>query len=266
MNPESNPKYTLITGASGGIGLELARVFAARGHSLILTARSGGKLGKLKNELEKSYSIRAEVAITDLAQPGSAVKLCEEIHRRGFEVEGLVNNAGFGLYGHFVSLSLEEQTQMIQLNIISLTELTRIFLPAMIQQKKGHILNVASTAAFQAGPLMAVYYATKAYVLYFSEAIANELQGTGVKVSALCPGPTISDFQSRASMNMKIPLFKAARIMDAASVARVGYNGLMKNKRVILPGLMNKISSLGARFFPREFLTSLVRRLQEGKD
>lgn len=155
---------------------------------------------------------------------------------------------------------------MLQLNMISLTELTKLFLGPMLRQKSGRILNVASTAAFQPGPLMACYYASKAYVLSFSEAIDNELSGTGVSVSALCPGPTESDFQARAHINKKIRLFKASGIMSAADAARAGYEGLMKKKRLILPGFMNQLTPLGMKFFPRKVVTAVVRWLQDSRN
>lgn len=260
LNP---PKFTLITGASGGIGLELAHVFAAKGHPLILVARSGDKLRQLEDELEKKYQIQTEILIKDLARPSAAKELFDEVCLRGWEVEVLVNNAGFGLYGFFAAENPYEELQMIQLNVTTLTELTKLFLVPMLQRKSGRVLNLASTAAFQPGPLMAVYYATKAYVLSFSEAIHNELKDTGVSVSCLCPGPTVSDFQQRARINMEIPLFKASGVMSARAVAETGYKGLMKGKAVIVPGLTNKITPLGARFFPRAWVTGIVRWLQE---
>ena len=260
MNPDN---FTLITGASMGIGLALAQEFSTHGHSLILVARSGEKLRSIKNEIISKYQVRVEILIKDLSKPSAAKELFEEIRLKGWDVDILVNNAGFGLFGYFADENLHEEMEMIQLNVATLTELTKRFLEPMRQQKVGKILNVASTAAFQAGPMMAIYYATKAYVLSFSEAIANELKGTGVTVSCLCPGPTISEFQKRARINMQIPLFKAARVMTAEAVARIAYRGLMKGKTVILPGISNKISPLGARLLPRKWVTSIVRFLQE---
>jgi uncharacterized protein len=258
-----SPKYALITGASGGIGLEFAKVFASHGHSLILVARSGSKLQEVKNDIEKIYPVHAEILIKDLAKPSAAKELFEEVQMKGWDVEVLVNNAGFGLYGFFADEKLEDELEMLQLNIVTLTELTKRFLVPMRERQSGKILNVASTAAFQPGPMMAVYYATKAYVLSFSEAIANESKGTGISVSCLCPGPTTSDFQKRASINMEIPLFQAARVMNAAAVAHAGYHGLMKRKAVVIPGLTNKLTPLGARLLPRNAVTAIVRYLQE---
>lgn len=255
--------YALITGASGGIGLELARVFASKGHNLILVARSTEKLETLKEELEKQYSIHAEVMTKDLSRPGAPKELYIEVRDKNLEISILVNNAGFGIYGHFSKTDLAKELEMLQLNILSLTELTKLFLGPMLQKKSGKILNLASTAAFQPGPIMACYYASKAYVLSFSEALDNELKGTGVSVSTLCPGPTESNFQSRADINTSIHLFKASGVMSAAEAARAGYEGLMKGKRLIIPGFMNKVTPLGMRFLPRQFITAIVRWLQE---
>ena len=255
--------YTLITGASGGIGLEFAKVFAAHGHPLILVARSGDKLRQIEEEIEKKYQVQTEILLKDLSKPSAAKELFEEVQLKGWDVEVLVNNAGFGLYGFFADEKWDEESEMIQLNITTLTELTKLFLGPMRQRKKGRILNVASTAAFQPGPLMSIYYATKAYVLSFSDALANELKGTGVSLSCLCPGPTVSDFQKRARINMEIPLFKASGVMTAEAVAKAGYAGMMKGKAVIVPGLTNKLTPLGARLLPRTWITAIVRWLQE---
>ncbi len=261
----NSKRYTLITGASGGIGLEIAKVFAEHGHDLILVARSTDKLKALQRELIEKYSIRAEVIARDLSRIGAGKELYLEILDKNLEVDILVNNAGFGIYGHFAKTDLGKELEMLQLNILSLTELTKLFLGPMLQRKSGKILNLASTAAFQPGPVMACYYASKSYVLSFSEAVSNELKGTGVSVSALCPGPTVSDFQSRADINMDISLFKASGIMSAQAVAVAGYKGLMSGKRVIVPGLMNKITPLGMRFLPRVLVTAIVRRLQDSR-
>jgi short-subunit dehydrogenase len=263
MNPMSEPKFALITGASGGIGLEMAKEFAKHGHPLILVARSREKLQQLQAEIEKTYGVKTEILAKDLSQSSSAPELYEEVLRKGWTVETLVNNAGFGLYGAFSEEDLNQEVEMIRLNVLTLTQLTKLFLKGMLERKNGRILNVASTAAFQPGPMMAVYYATKSYVLHFSEAIHEELKGSGVSVSCLCPGPTESDFQKRASINMKIPLFKAARIMSASAVARAGYQGMMKNKAVILPGLVNQLTPWGMRLLPRGWVTAIVQKLQK---
>src|SRR5712692_6004686 len=186
------PSTALITGASGGIGYELAKLFARDSYNLVLVARSADKLAQLAAELEKAYQIRATVVAVDLAQPDGPEQVFAATQKAAIEVDVLVNNAGFGQFGFYVETDLQEELQQIQLNIASLTHLTKLYVRPMVERRHGRILNVASTAAFQPGPLMAVYYATKAYVLSFSAALSNELQGTGVSVTALCPGPTAS--------------------------------------------------------------------------
>lgn len=250
----------LITGASAGIGLELAHCFARHGHPLVLIARSQEKLARLAAELKQKYGTETLVLPKDLSRPGSAAQVFGELQSRGVRIDILVNNAGVGMYGFFHDGEPAQQADMMQLNMNTLTELTRFFLPSMLKNKSGKIMNVASTAAFQPGPFMAVYYATKAYVLSFSEALANELQGTRVSVTALCPGPTESEFQQTSGM-MHLRLFELT-MMKAAPVAEAGYKGLMAGKSLVLPGLMNKITPLGARLFPRKMLVSLVRYFQ----
>ena len=245
----------LITGASGGIGLELARVFAREGYSLVLVARNQKRLEEIAQELRPAG---AQAIAMDLSLPGAA----EEIHGKVPRVDVLVNNAGFGVFGKFVEKGLAEELNMMQLNMTALVTLTRLYLPAMISAGNGKIMNVASTAAFQPGPLMAIYFATKAFVLSFSEAIANELAGTGVIVSALCPGPTASDFQERAKMQNS-GLMKGRKMMDARTVAEAGYRGLMAGKTVVIPGLGNKLLTQSLRLSPRSVVTKMVRRMQE---
>jgi short-subunit dehydrogenase len=245
----------LITGASGGIGLELARVFAREGYSLVLVARNQKRLEGIAQELRPA---EAQAIAIDLSFPGAA----EEIHGKVPKVDVLVNNAGFGVFGKFVEKGLAEELNMMQLNMTALVTLTRLYLPAMISAGNGKIMNVASTAAFQPGPLMAIYFATKAFVLSFSEAISNELAGTGVIVSALCPGPTASDFQERAKMQNS-GLVKGKKMMDARTVAETGYRGLMAGKTVVIPGLGNKLLTQSLRLSPRSVVTKMVRRMQE---
>lgn len=221
----SMKKTVLITGASGGIGLELAKVFAWEHAPLILVARNLEVLNKLAVELRNEFSIEVHVIAKDLAHPHAAKEIAEYLHTHNLKVDVLVNNAGLGQYGLFAETDAKEEADMMQVNMIALTQLTKLILPGMIERKSGKILNVASTAAFQAGPLMAVYYASKAYVLSFSEALANELEGSGVTVTVLCPGPTESGFQKRARME-GVKLFDAV-VMDARTVAEVAYRGLM---------------------------------------
>jgi len=259
----SDHKTALITGASFGIGLELARIFAREGHNLVLVARSGDKLRQLASELEKAHGTRSLILATDLSDPGAAAYILDQTTRANIVVDILVNNAGFGQYGFFAENDLEECLRQIQLNITTLTHLTRLYLPEMLERKSGRILNVASTAAFQAGPLMAVYYATKAYVLHLSEAIANELDGTGVIVTCLCPGPTATEFQQRAKITgIRLTTYGT---MDARTVAEDGYRALMNGKTVAISGFKNWLLAQSVRFAPRKMVAAIARRLQEGK-
>jgi len=252
----------LITGASSGIGLELARIFAENGHDVVLVARSEGKLQTLASELQSRGRVRTHVIASDLSVPGAAQTLVERVTGLGVEIDALINNAGYGVYGPFLETSLETELAMIQLNIVALTELTKRLLPPMVARKRGRILNLASTAAFLPGPLMAVYYATKAYVLSFSEAIANELEGTGVTVTALCPGPTASGFQAAAKLE-ESKLVAGKTLPSSRAVARAGYDALMHGTRVFVPGLTNKVTVQLPRVFPRSVITKVVRNVQE---
>lgn len=251
----------LITGASAGIGLELAFRFAKEGHPLVLVSRSREKLSAAAAEIKKKCGVQPVLIPADLSRPGSAMLLFAELQTREIRVDILVNNAGVGMYGLFMEGDPQKQLEMMQLNMISLTELTKLLLAPMIERKKGRVLNVASTAAFQPGPLMAVYYATKAYVLSFSEALAEELRGSGVTASVLCPGPTESDFQQTTGME-NLKLFKLT-MMPAAPVAEAAYRGVMAGKTLIIPGFMNQITPLGARLFPRGWMPPLVRFFQD---
>lgn len=253
--------YTLITGASSGIGFELASVFAKNNHNLILVARSTEKLESLKKEIEKTYSVVAQVITADLSKPDAAEQLFIEVEKRNLKVNILVNNAGFGEHGLFISSKLARNEEMINLNILTLTKLTHLFLPEMIKHKHGKILNVASTAAFQPGPLMAVYYATKAFVLSFSEALYEELKGTGVSVSALCPGPTQSNFMAVANA-ADVPLLSSLSIPTSKEVAEYGYKALMNNKPVAIHGLFNNIVAKSAGITPRAITRKVVMKLQ----
>jgi short-subunit dehydrogenase len=259
--PVANRKTALITGASFGIGIELAHIFAREGYNLVLVARSADKLRQLASELEKAHGTRSLILAADLSEPGAPAYVLDQTTRAGIQVDVLVNNAGFGQYGMFAENDLEECLRQIQLNVTTLTHLTRLYLPAMIERESGRILNVASTAAFQPGPLMAVYYATKAYVLHFSEAIANELQGTGVTVTCLCPGPTATEFQKRANI-AGIRLTKYGS-MDARTVAEDGYRALMAGKPTVISGFRNWLLAQSVRFAPRRMAAAVARKLQE---
>lgn len=255
----------IITGASSGIGYELSRQFASHGHSLMLVARDEQKLQSVADELTAAHGISASVYPLDIAAPGAPQQLMEETQRRRLSINSLVNNAGFGMYGPFAESDVGSTLQMVQLNITALTHLTRLVLPEMIERGQGRILNVASTAAFQPGPLMAVYYASKAYVLHFSEALAEELKNSGVTVTALCPGPTETAFVDRAGLGRSKLFSGALRVMDAETVAEVGYRGLMKKRRVVVPGTMNKLLIQSARFFPRRLVTRVAHAMQAPK-
>lgn len=250
----------LITGASSGIGLDLARLMAPN-FDLIVTARNQVELEKLARELEAQHGNHVHVIPADLARPEAPNEIFAEIERRSLTVDVLINNAGFGAYGAFAQSDPQRDLEMIQVNISALTALTRLALPDMLERKRGRIMNVASTAGFQPGPLMAVYYATKAYVISFSEAIANELKGSDVSITCLCPGPTATQFAERANME-KSRLFKFGS-MSSADVARAGYKGMMAGKTLVVPGLMNKTLAFSVRFSPRKLVTAISRSLQE---
>lgn len=254
-------KTALITGASFGIGLELARIFARENHNLVLVARSADRLRQHASDLEKAHGTRSLILAADLTEPGAPAYVIDQTARADIIVDALVNNAGFGQYGLFAENDLEECLRQIQLNVTTLTHLTRLYLPGMIERQSGRILNVASTAAFQAGPLMAVYFATKAYVLHFSEAIANELQGTGVTVTCLCPGPTATEFHKRA--NATGMRFLRMGSMDARTVGEDGYRALMAGKPVVISGFKNWMVAQSVRFAPRRIVAAIVRKTQE---
>jgi uncharacterized protein len=252
----------LITGASGGIGEELARAFAAGGYDLILVARSGGKLEELAGELRTRHGIAARVLAKDLARPASLDEIFAELQGQGLAVDVLVNNAGFATFGPFAETDLAQELEELQLNVVTLTHLTKRFLPGMLARRRGGVLNVASTAGFQPGPLMAVYYATKAYVLSFSEALAEELRGTGVTVTVLCPGPTRTGFSARAAMEDSGLFSGLLKVMDAAAVGRAGYEGFRSGKRIVVPGLLNKLGAQSLRLTPRALATRVVKGMQ----
>jgi short-subunit dehydrogenase len=259
---DSNDHTALITGASGGIGYELAKLFACDHYNLVLVARSPERLKQVANELQSEFGITVKTVVLDLSQAWSAKSLFEQLQQEGISVEVLVNNAGFGGFGEFASRSEEEILGQISLNVTALTHLTRLFLPAMLARRSGKIMNVASTAAFQPGPLMAVYYATKAYVLSFSEALANEVAGSNVVVSCFCPGATDTNFQKRAGMENS-RLFKKIGAMKADVVARDGYRGLMAGRPVVISGLQNWLVAESVRFAPRKVVTAISRWVAE---
>ena len=251
----------LITGASGGIGYELAKLFARDGSNLVVVARSGEKLAQLAAELEKAYKIRAIVVAVDLALADGPEQVFAATQKAGIDIDVLVNNAGFGQFGFYTETNLQEELQQLQLNIVSLTHLTKLYVRPMVERRRGKVLNVASTAAFQPGPLMAVYYATKAYVLSFSSALSNELKGKGVSVTCLCPGPTTTEFHKRAAMDLS-NIMKAP-FMDAKTVAEIGYRAMLKGKPTVIAGKMNWLVAQSTRFAPRAWTAAVARKIQE---
>ena len=257
-----NNKTVLITGASSGIGYELARLFARNKYNLVLVARNLSRLNQMAQEFSRDFGISSKVISKDLSEPSASSEIFKELESASIHLDILVNNAGFGIYGLFWETDLKAERDLIEVNVASVTQLTRLFLPEMIRKKSGKILNVASTAAFQPGPLMATYFASKAYVLFFSEALANELKGTGITVTALCPGPTQTDFQRRSKTeNIREG---SLGLMKADQVAKAGYEGLMKGTVVVIPGFLNKFTAFIIRFLPRNFVTKLVRWVEEG--
>lgn len=257
-------KRALITGASGGIGLELARIHASFGDDLILVARSLDKLENIKKELENDHGIDVKIISVDLAVRDAARKVFDEVEKCGLHVDYLINNAGFGDFGFFHESSWEKQEMMVSLNITALMQLTWHVLPGMIRMGEGRILNVASTAAFQPGPTMSVYFASKAFVLSFSEAINNELKDKGVSVTALCPGSTDTGFHAVALGDPQ--LVRERRMDTAARVALTGYRAMMKGKPVVFHGFKNLFMANAVRFFPRSFIVKMARKIQEKKN
>jgi uncharacterized protein len=260
-SPTSSAQTALITGASGGIGYELAKLFAADHYNLVLVARSAETLNQIAGELQTQYGVRVTVAPVDLGEPSAPKFLFDQLRRERINVDILVNNAGFGVFGEFAQMAESEILDQIQLNVMALTRLTKLFLAPMLERRAGRIMNVASTAAFKPGPLMAVYYATKAYVLSFSEALANELRGSGVTVCCFCPGATHTGFAKRAGLESS-RLFKIGA-MNVEAVARDGYRGLMAGRAVVISGMRNWLVAESVRFAPRKVVTAVSRWVTE---
>jgi short-subunit dehydrogenase len=267
MAEESSSKSgmtALVTGGSSGIGIALAKEIAAHGHDVVLVARGRDALEAAAGVIEGKYGVRADVIPADLRLPDAADRLYETVSNEKFEIGILVNNAGFGLGGEFLETDLEREVEMIQVNVTAVTQLTKLFAGPMVRRRTGRVMNVASTAAFQPGPLMAVYYATKAYVLSFSQAVAEELRGTGVTVTALCPGATATAFNDTAEIS-NTRLFTRLGVADADDVAEYGYRAMMRGERVAIPALRDKILVQAERFAPRALVTRITRRLQESR-
>jgi short-subunit dehydrogenase len=257
----SKDGYALVTGASSGIGYELAKLFARDGKNVVVVARRQDRLEELRHEVEGKHGTSVIVLPKDLSSPGAPHEIFLDLQERGIEVDVLVNNAGFCVYGLFPDTDLDEELRMIQVNATSLVHLTKLFLKGMVENGSGGILNVASLCSFFSTPLESVYCATKALVLHFSEALASELQGTGVTVTCLCPGLARTEFHQRARMeNSKVA---KRRMMDAAAVAEAGYKGLGKGKLIVVPGLEYKFGPWFARLAPRGLVTRVVRSQHE---
>jgi short-subunit dehydrogenase len=250
-------KLAVVTGASGGIGLEFAKLLAQAGYNLALVARSQAKLEALAAQLGDEFGIGVQVVALDLARANAARELQAQVP----QCDVLINNAGFANNGKFARMDEREMLEEIQLDVTTLTQLTRLYLPGMLERKDGKILNVASTAGFLPGPNMAVYYASKAYVISFSEALAEEVRGTGVTVSVLCPGATITGFQDRAKVQTTL-LFRLP-MAKAADVARAGIDGMMRGKPVIVPGITNKLVAIAPKVTPRRLLVRISGKAVE---
>jgi short-subunit dehydrogenase len=251
----------LITGASGGIGLELAKIFAKEKIDLVLVARSEDKLLKIKNDFETLSGIKVTVIAKDLSLPDAPKEIYDNLKEMELSIDILINNAGFGYWGSFTETKIEKELQMLNLNINALTYLTKLFAKDMVNQGNGKIMNVASVAAFMPGPFMAVYYATKSYVLSFSQALAEELTNKGVTVTTLCPGPTKTGFENTAELN-ESKLFKTFKPVPSYKVAEFGFKALMKGKRVAVYGLSNKIMIFFLRFAPNILILKMVKSIQ----
>lgn len=258
----SAKSVALITGASSGIGFELASIFAQHGYNLVLVARNETILNEVANDLRLKYGTSSLVIVRDLSHPKAPEEVYNAVHFNGISIDVLVNNAGFGTYGRFSETDIATQLQMLQVNVTALTHLTRLFLSDMLEQGSGKILNVASLAGFQPGPMMAVYYATKAYVLSFSQALAAELKNTGVTITALCPGPTPTSFQERAGLKSSF-LTNRMFVTSVKTVAQAGYDGVMKGKAIVIPGLLNKMIVQVLRLVPRRIPLAIIKFLQE---
>lgn len=252
----------IITGASAGIGREFAYECARDGYDVILIARSENSLHSIASDIRAATGRTVHVLAIDLSDPHAPRQIFEYVSAIASDIEILINNAGFGLLGRFWALNDLEQMQMIQVNVGALTHLSRLLLPAFIERKHGRILNVASTAAFQPGPLMAVYYATKSYVVSLSEALHNEARDYGVTVTVLCPGPTKTEFKERAGMT-KTKLFTSGNEMSAAAVARIGYRAMMRGQPMVIAGKLNGLMAFLTRFAPIQFAATMARKVQE---
>ena len=262
-SPAPSAQTVLLTGASVGIGYELGKLFAADGYNLVLVARNAGKLEAVAGDLRTRGANQVHVSPADLSDPSAVDRLVADLAVRNQTIDVLVNNAGFGANGHLWEIDEKQLADMLQVNVVALTRLTRLLLPGMVARGRGRVMNLASTAAFQPGPLMAVYYASKAYVLSFSMALSDECRGTGVTVTAVCPGPTETEFHKRAGI-ADTPLFRA-NTMSAGAVAKAGYRALMRSKPVVVTGLKNKLLSEATRLVPRMLTARIAGKLNRSR-
>ncbi len=255
-------KRAMVTGAASGLGLELATLLAAEHFALVLADRDRDGLSRVKRRLERDHDVSVQIRVVDLSKNGVAIELYDSIGPDGVDI--LINNAGFGLYGFFAETEWELEEQMLRLHVLTVTHLTKLVVRDMIRKGRGRILNVSSLAAFQPGPLMSVYYASKGYILSFSEALANETRGTGVTVSVLLPGWFRTNFQKTTARNSNVRESQAKlHTVTAEKVARQAYCGMMQGKTLIIPGFSNRLMTLAPRVLPRKTMTFIIRRIQE---
>lgn len=254
----------LITGASSGLGYEFAKIHAAKGSDLVLVARNIQQLNALRDSIQASNNVRVHIIEKDLSKPSAAQEIFDYTQSHQLQIDILINNAGFGYMDDFLNAPLQKDEDMMYVNMLALTQLTKLYAQQMVHRGKGCIMNVASTAAFQPGPTMAVYCATKAYVLHFSEAIACELENTGVTVTVFCPGATATAFMSVAGMEDSA-LVKGRKLPSAEEVARYGYAAMMGGKRVVIYGVKNSLMVFGLRFTPRNLVTKVARMVLKKK-
>jgi uncharacterized protein len=255
-------KTALITGASGGIGCELAMLFAMNQHKLVLVARNEQKLTTLARKVSKKFGVPVKVMARDLSQPSIPLEIYNELKTEKIHIDYLVNNAGVGNYGLFYKTDWKKEEKLLNLNIVALTYMTKLFIKDMVNEGYGKIMNVSSTAAFQPGPMMSVYYASKAYVQSFSEALANETAGTGVSITALCPGPTDTGFEKAASLE-ESKLFKRFKLASAKEVAEYGYKKMMAGQTVALHGTMNKLMIAASKALPNKIIVPVIRKFSK---
>jgi short-subunit dehydrogenase len=254
----------LVTGGSSGLGLELARLLAADGHDLLLVARGAAALEEAAAELRAGAPVRCETFVCDLARLDERERLAAHLASLGRPVDVLVNNAGFGLHGDFAATDISSELRMIDVNVAALTHLAKLVLPSMLARRSGRIMNLGSVASFMPGPLMSVYYASKAYVLSFSLALSEETEGSGVTVTVFCPGTVITNFQRTAGLDPAAAA-RVPTLMDAATTARVGYEAMMRGERLVIPGSKNRRIVALSRFLPRRTLARMVKRVQEAR-